>query len=189
MRSKIAIAVAALALVACSALETRRPDGAQTGTGLQLAATLERLPLRALGYRKARGVTYHDDIAAYTVGYAYLDAELDNVVTLYLYLQPVGGPDRLQVHTNEILRSFPKAKLVARGVSPILQGEKAFTAHYATFHYFENLSGQYQDLWSQLLVVPLADRVFVVRSSAPVARGEIAEQKLMQLLNELEWSR
>jgi hypothetical protein len=189
MRTRLAIALLTLAAAACSSVETVHIDGSSHGINSPLASTLERLAPNAAGFYKARPVRYNSGISAYTVAYARFDAELDNVVTLYMYQPSPDAPDLLQIHIGDVFKTYADAQVTERGTASIRQRDSVYAGQYVSFQYFGELNGLKQEVWSYLLVAPLPDRVFVVRSTAPVARGSVAERKLLQLLHELAWTR
>jgi hypothetical protein len=145
-------------------------------------------PLRAAGYLRGSIVTYRPGLIDVSVAYNTYSAELQNAVTLYFYRPDYSFEQQYAREKNEIVLAHAGAKLIQERQITLRKDGRTYQAQSAAFVFQGVLAGQQQAVFSQLLLVPLHDHYFKVRSSAPLAHASLAESRMLTLVETIGWS-
>jgi hypothetical protein len=145
-------------------------------------------PLRAGPYTRDKMLVYRPDMKDRSIAYNAFDAELQNAVTLYFY--PLDHPlaEQFESERQAILRAHKDCVQTGEKRITLSKDGVTYTALVATFKYDEVFAHQQQTISSQLVIVPLPDHYFKVRSSAPIAQGAMAETGMLALLDRVGWT-
>lgn len=132
--------------------------------------------------------TYRPGLVDISIGYDCNLAGLQNAVTLYFYPHDFAFEQQYAFEKNQILLAHPGAKLIEERRLVLQKNGVSYDAQVASFVFEGLLAGQQQALISELVLMPVRNHYFKVRSSAPLAQADAAEAGMLKVMDAANWA-
>lgn len=179
-------------LVCCCLLVSGCPTRAPHSSGYPAEITgigeSKNFPLNAAGYRRGKTLTYESGIKNYSIGYDVFGPALQNAITLYFYPGSSDRPKQFEHEKRQIVDAHAGATLLGEGDETFEKEGGSYPARIAKYRYVGEFAGRRQELYSELILVPLPARYLKVRSTAPFVQGPAAASKVRELLGAVNWA-
>ena len=188
MRLSILLLASCILTAGC---QTPRPTTAPQREPVELASfgNYDRFPEEVAGFRRGKVIEFESPLREYAIGYNIFEEKLQSAVTLYFYPADQDKPTQAKLEVDGILRAHPGAKVRSQRTARLVQSRESHEAQITSFEYEQVFAGKRQRVWSQLILVFIGDRTFKVRSTAPVEQEAFASEKLLTLLERVQWAR
>lgn len=148
----------------------------------------KNFPSRVAGYARDRVLAYTPDMKDYSVAYNIYDQNLKNAVTLYFY-PGVGDIEKQFEHEkHQIVTPRPGIVAIGESTATLVKNGVIYTARVAKHRYRDVSAQQRQEVHSEPILVSLPARYFKIRSTALPAQAPVAEAKVRELLEIVDWT-
>jgi hypothetical protein len=168
------------------------PESVQTSSGsqaVQFTGSAADYPIDAAGYKRVSVTEYAPDKTDMSVGYTLISGQTRIISTIYIYRKPDGLS--LDAHYEQyrdgIIKAHPSATLMSEEAVVLRKNGKEYPARKAVYKIEDVFGNTYQELYSLLVLWEHDGQFGKLRTTAPIAQADVAEQKSMELLDKVNW--
>jgi len=146
-------------------------------------------PRQAAGFSRGNTVSYEPGMKNTSVGYNFFTPSAQQAVTFYFY--PKSQPFAQQIDSEKkmIEQVQEEATVLNETEQAINRGKRTFQSHTVNYQIKGIILGKKQVLYSQLLLIELPERYVKVRSTSPLAQADKANRRLLDLLEQIDWTK
>jgi hypothetical protein len=137
-------------------------------------------------YARAEVHAFAPDMSDFSIGYNSVSLAAANAVTLYFYPRRLDKMAQARDEERQVLQAHPGGRVVDRRSVTLTHGAHSHEATLVTYAFDGDFAGSRQPLVSQQVLVFRDKGIFMVRSTAPKAQGEAAEQAMLALVQHVD---